>query len=103
MAHSSTKRRLRSEINKYENLKEEIKEIIHSLNGSVSDMNDGVDRIRNEYVIDNEDAVITTSINSLKGEVSKTSNYLNNKVLPEIRSIIKDLKDELRRLEEEDD
>ena len=66
-------------------------------------MNDGVDRIRNEYVIDNEDAVITTSINSLKGEVSKTSNYLNNKVLPEIRSIIKDLKDELRRLEEEDD
>ncbi len=103
MAHSSTKRRLRSEINKYENLKEEIKEIIHSLNGSVSDMNDGVDRIRNEYVIDNEDAVITTSINALKGEVSKTSNYLNNKVLPEIRSIIKDLKDELRRLEEEDD
>mgnify|MGYP004681061861 FL=1 len=103
MAHSSTKRRLRSEINKNENLKEEIKEIIHSLNGSVSDMNDGVDRIRNEYVIDNEDAVITTSINYLKGEVSKTSNYLNNKVLPEIRSIIKDLKDELRRLEEEDD
>lgn len=103
MAHSSTKRRLRSEINEFENLKEEIKEIIYSLNGSVSDMNDGVDSIRNEYVVDNEEAVITTGINALKDEVSKTSNYLNDKVLPEIRSIIQHLKHELRELEEEDD
>ena len=66
MAHSSTKRRLRSEINKFENLKEEIKEIIRSLNGTVSDMNDGIDSINNEYVVNNEEAAITTSINALK-------------------------------------
>lgn len=103
MAHSSTKRRLRSEINKFENLKEEIKEIIRSLNGTVSDMNDGIDSINNEYVVNNEEAAITTSINALKDEVSKTSNYLNNKVLPEIRSRIQHLNHELRELEEEDD
>lgn len=103
MAHSSTKRRLRSEINKFENLKEEIKEIIRSLNRSVSDMNDGIDSINNEYVVNNEEAAITTSINALKDEVSKTSNYLNNKVLSEIRSRIQHLNHELRELEEEDD
>lgn len=90
-----------NQIRKYEKLKQNIQKIIVSLN-NFDDTSEKINHeIKESYLIDGNTTPVYSRSVSLKDQVNKTSNYLNNNVIPAIDRAINELYRLIARLEAE--
>ena len=79
----------KNNINSYGIMKDNIKAIIIYLNKSVDINANLLSKIDSLYEVDNNGSIIYDKVKELSNDVTKTSNYLNNTILPAIDIAIK--------------
>ena len=92
----------REDIRRYQNLKQNLNNIISYLNSSGSNLDKTEMNIKNNYQIDSENSYILTRVTDVNNEIYKISNYLKNSVIPEIDRTISNLNNNISRMEREE-
>lgn len=90
-----------NKINQYQSLSKNINAIISKLDAFGDDSKDLIEKLEDNYLINNKNSLIYDRVSSLKSDTNKTSNYLQNTILPAISSEINRLYRLIRQLEAE--
>ncbi|NLC48223.1 MAG: hypothetical protein GX758_02565 [Tenericutes bacterium] len=90
-----------NQIRKYEKLKQNIQKIIASLNDFDNSNDKTIHELKEIYLVNGDNTPVYDRCISLKGQANKTSNYLNNNIIPAIDSAINELYRTIARLEAE--
>lgn len=93
---------LKIEIQKYEKLKIDINSIIKNLNNASNDLELVKPHLENNYSLNNELPKTIIRSLALAKNISETSNYLKNYVIPAIDSKIWELNKEIMELKKAD-
>ena len=88
-------------IQRYRTLKTKINSIISNLSFAITNTDDLNTEIKSKYQVNDNYTPVVTRTTNLKNNIKKTSNYLNNTIIPAIDSAISDLYKEIARLKEE--
>jgi SMC interacting uncharacterized protein involved in chromosome segregation len=86
-------------INRYNSLKSNLNNVVSSLNSSVNKLSPVANKISSVYSFDTENTPIVDKCSSLSDDISKTSSYISNSIIPAIDSAINDLRNEISYLE----
>ena len=89
----------RYDIQKYNNLKENIRSILPYLNSAMGSMDDTNNTLNGKYLINDEDTPILKRISIVKNDVKKTYEMLNKTIMPAIDRAIDDLNNQIAQLE----
>ena len=88
-------------IQRYRTLKTKINSIISNLSFAITNTDDLNTEIKSKYQVNDNYTPIVTRTADLKKNITKTSNYLSDKIIPAIDVAISNLYKEIARLEEE--
>lgn len=89
-----------NKIQRYRRLKSDVKSVMQKLSLAIKGADSLSIEIGNKYQIDNNPTPILSRTKELKSDMKETYNYLNNKVLPAIKSEIVSLNNKKDRLEQ---
>ncbi len=89
----------KSDIIKYDNLKNNLNSILNILSSAIDDADNLNSEIKSRYLINDNPAVISSSVTSFTGDMKETYNYLNNVVIPAIDSSLASTQAKKARLE----
>ena len=102
MSSHSDKFEIKQNIREYIQLNKDIKLIYDGLHDVTRALHEAYNHVSSSYTINGNSSSFQESILSLASEISNTSNYLKNSVNTGIIREIKNLKEELRDLDDED-
>lgn len=91
----------RYDIRRYNTIKANVQNIINYLNNYNNQCEDLAREIKKVYSVDNEDTNLYNSVNAIKNDVQKTSNYLKNTIIPSINNAVKELNRQISSLQAE--
>ena len=93
--------RCQYDIQKYNNLKENIRTMLPYLNQAMGSIDDANNSLRGKYLVDDEDTPILNKTSKVRNNIDKTYNMLNSTILPAIDRAIEDLNRQIAQLEAE--
>ena len=93
--------RCQYDIQKYNNLKENIRSMLPYLNSAMGSIDDTNTALKGKYLINDEDTPIIRRTTKVKNDISKTYNMLNSTIMPAIDRAIDELNRQIAQLEAE--
>lgn len=98
----ASKSQLERELQEYATLKDNLLATASNLQNANSNVNKLGPIITDNYTIDKRPSLVRERIDKMAEDISETSNYIRNTIIPAIDEKMEDIYEEINRLEEEE-